>query len=139
NPELRDDPLEAGVPLQLEIAALLEEPRHRDVVGVRDFRVRLIGVDVVARMRVQLADPESVPPFGPEADAEIDEMLADATPLDEADVVAEVVADAQQGILRVEEVVVPDDRPLAGHLAAVHLRRGRLREEAVDAQRGPAP
>ena len=116
--ERRRDALEPRVPLQLQIAAALEEPRHRHMVGVRHLHVRLVGVDVVARVRMQLADAELPPPLGPEADAEVDEMLADAGPLDEADVVAEIVADAEQRVLRVQEVVVPDDRAFARHLAA---------------------
>ena len=58
-----------------------------------------------------------------------------AAPLDEADVVAEVVADAEQRVLRVEEIVVPHHRALAGHLAAVTPGVERLREKPVEAER----
>ena len=66
---------------------------------------------------------------------EVGEVLADAGALDEADVVAEIVADREQRVLRVQEVVVPDDRALARHLAAADAGRLRLREKPVDAQR----
>ena len=66
-------------------------------------------------------------------------MLADALPLDEAHVVAKVVADAEQRVLRVEEVVVPDDRALAGHLAARDAGRERPGEKPVDAERFHEP
>src|SRR5438093_6731043 len=107
NPERRRDPLEAWIPLQLEVAAVLEEPRHRDVIGVRHLLVRLIRVDVVTRVRMQLADAEPPPPLRTKADPEVGEMFSESRwPFDEPEVVAEVVTHAEQRVLRVQEVVV---------------------------------
>ena len=133
--ERRHDPLEPRVGRELDVGAVLEEHAHRDVVGVRHLHVRLVGVDVVARVRMQFADAVLAQRRRPRAHAEVGEMLADAGALDETDVVAEIIADRQQRILRVQEVVVPDDRTLAGHLTVAHAGRFRFREKPVDAER----
>src|SRR5262245_60947700 len=83
---------------------------------------------------MQLANPEFPPPLGSEPDAEVDEVLADTATLDEPHVVAKVVADAEQRVLRMEEVVVPDDRALAGHLAAGDAGCERSGKKPVDAE-----
>src|SRR5262245_41674139 len=84
---------------------------------------------------MQLADADPAERLRPVADAEVDEVLAHAGPLDEPDVVAEVVADAEQRVLRVDAVVVPRHRALPGELAAVDAGRRRPGEERIDAER----
>src|SRR5262245_3796278 len=84
---------------------------------------------------MRLANAPPAQPLRPLADAEIDEMLQHAGSLDEPDVVLEVVADRQQRVLRVDEVVVPSRRDLSRHLAVAHFRRERPRQKAVEAQR----
>ena len=105
------------------------------MVGVRHLHVRLIGVDVVARVRMQFADSDLAPPLRPEADPEVGEVLADPAPLDEADVVAEVVADGEERVLRVQEVVVPDTDPLPAISPPSTPGVAGLREEPVEAER----
>src|SRR6266571_7810490 len=83
---------------------------------------------------MKLADAVFPHPRRPRPDAEIDEMLAHAGPLDEPDVVTEVIADGEKRILRVHEIVVPGRRSLSRDLAAVDSRRKRLRHESVQTE-----
>ena len=85
---------------------------------------------------MQLADAELARDLRPEADAEVDEVLADAGPLDEADVVAEVVADAEQRVLRVQRSCRSTTiEPLPAISPPADAGRERLREKPVDAER----
>src|SRR4029077_6932955 len=83
---------------------------------------------------------EHEPPVGPEAVAEVREMFSESRgPFDKPEIVAEVVADAEQRVLRVQEVVVPRNRSLPRRLAAADARRHRLCEEPVEAERAHEP
>src|SRR5206468_4260038 len=104
------------------------------MVRVRHLCVRLIRVDVVPCVWMKLADAVLPHPRRTRSDPEVDEVLAYAGPFDEPDVVAEVIADGEQRILGVDEIVVPGCGSLARELAARHARRERLREEAVQAE-----
>src|SRR5947209_14233251 len=115
----RDEALETGVERVLYPCAVLEICRERDVIRVRHLLVVLIEIDVEASVRMQLADAVLPQPPGSRPQAEVDEMFAAAGSLDEADVVAKMIADREQRILAVDEVVVPRHRPLACELAAV--------------------
>src|SRR5205823_13594978 len=110
-----------------------------DVSLLRHLAVRICGLHVLALVRMHLEDHEPSDPLAPLADAEVDEVLPAPRSLDEPDVVAEIVADAQQRILRVQAIVVPRDRSLARAFAGLHARRGRPRQETVDAERADEP
>ena|SRR5437773_7647144 len=90
-------------------------------------------------MGVRLADAVLAQPFGPVANPEIGEVLADPGPLDEPDVVAEMVADREEGVLPVDAVVVPRGGSFPGQLATAQPGRPRSREKPVEAQRLDEP
>ena len=119
----REDALKARVERVLDPGAVLEVRRERDVVRLGHLLVLLIEIQIVAGVGMQLAKPVLAELLGTRPDAEVDEVLADAGALDEADVVAEVVAQREKRVLRVEEVVVPRDRALRGELALGGARR----------------
>ncbi len=77
--------------------------------------------------------------FRPFAHAEVHEVFSHADAFQIADVVAEVVADREKRILRVQRVVVPRDGTLAGDLPARVARRERSGQERIDAERAYEP